>query len=126
MSLARDVDIFDPDVQKQFATRLLVKFLGTALVVKDQYAPEYRSTAEFDGNHLLALPQTSDLAYEYLLAAGWSEGTREPDAGGIQGLRPPGHARVQPSRRALRRPRGVQGQTGRRGLGRPRRPSRSG
>jgi neutral ceramidase len=75
MSLARDVDIFDPDVQKQFATRLLVKFLGTALVVKENYAPDYRSTAEFGGNHLLALPRTSDLAYEYLLAAGWSEGS---------------------------------------------------
>ena len=74
-SLAQDVDIFDPDVQKQFATRLLVKFLGTALVVKDRYSPEYRFTTEFDGNHLLAVPKTDDLAFEYLLAAGWSEGS---------------------------------------------------
>lgn len=75
MSLARKVDIFDPDVQKQFATRLLVDFLGTALVVKDKYCPEYRFTREFDENHLQALPKTNDLAYEYMLAAGWSEGS---------------------------------------------------
>ncbi|MDD8016043.1 MAG: neutral/alkaline non-lysosomal ceramidase N-terminal domain-containing protein, partial [Acidobacteriota bacterium] len=81
MSLARKVDIFDPDVQKQFATRLLVDFLGTALVVKDIYRPEYRFTREFDGNHLQALPKTSDLAYEYMLAAGWSEGSLNRTAG---------------------------------------------
>lgn len=75
MTLARDVDIFDPDVQKQFATRLLLKFLGTALVVKDIYSPEYRFTPEFEGNHLFAVPKTDDLAFEYLLAAGWSEGS---------------------------------------------------
>jgi len=75
MSLARDVDIFDPDVQKQFATRLLLKFLGSALVVKEKYSPEYRFTPEFAGNHLLAVPKTGNLAYEYLLAAGWSDGS---------------------------------------------------
>lgn len=75
MSLARNVDVFDPDVQKQFATRLLLKFLGTALVVKEKCSPEYRFTREFEGNHLLALPKTDDLSFEYLLAAGWSEGS---------------------------------------------------
>jgi neutral ceramidase len=81
MSLARDVDVFDPDVQKQFATRLLVKFLGTALVVKEKDKPEYRFTPEYEGNHLLALQalaplaKTDDLSYEYLIAAGWSDGS---------------------------------------------------
>jgi hypothetical protein len=81
MSLARDVDVFDPDVQKQFATRLQVKFLGTALVAKEKYSPEYRFTREYEGNHLLALqalaplPKAGDLSYEYLIAAGWSEGS---------------------------------------------------
>jgi len=75
MSLAKDVDIFDPDVQKQFATRLLVKFLGTALVVKDKFSPEYRFTSDFFGNHLLSVPASGEPAFEYLLAAGWSEGT---------------------------------------------------
>jgi hypothetical protein len=75
MSLARNVDIFDPDVQKQFATRLLLDFLGTALVVKEIYSPEYRFTSAYEGNHLFALPKTGDLSFEYLLAAGWSEGS---------------------------------------------------
>ena len=75
ISLAGNVDVFDPDVQKVFATRLLLKFLGTALVVKEKYSPEYRFTREFDGNYLLALPKTDDLSFEYLLAAGWNEGS---------------------------------------------------
>jgi neutral ceramidase len=82
MSLARDVDIFDPDVQKQFATRLLVRFLGTALVVKEKYSPEYCFTTEYEGNHLFALPPIqpaqatpTPLSFDYLIAAGWSEGS---------------------------------------------------
>ncbi len=81
MSLARQVDIFDPDVQRQFATRLLLDFLGTALVVKDKYDPEYRFNRDYDGNHLLALSTTDDPSFEYLLASGWSEGPENRTAG---------------------------------------------
>jgi hypothetical protein len=74
MSLAKDVDIFDPDVQKKYATRLLVKNLGTALVVKNKYKPRYQFIPEFAGNHAFSMPKTADLIFEYLIAAGWSEG----------------------------------------------------
>ena len=81
ISLARNVDVFDPDVQKQFATRLLLDFLGTALVVKEKFSPEYRFTRAYEGNHLLAIPKTDALSFEYLLAAGWNEGSVNRTAG---------------------------------------------
>jgi len=75
MSLARNVDIFDPDVQRQFETRLLVDFIGTALVVKDSDNSQYQFVRDFDGNHTFRVPVTADLSFEYLIAAGWSEGS---------------------------------------------------
>lgn len=75
MSLAKNVDIFDPDVQRQFETRLLLDFLGTALVVKDAYHPGYQFVDDFNGNHTFRIPLTDTLSYEYLIAAGWNEGS---------------------------------------------------
>jgi hypothetical protein len=75
ISFGKDVDIFDPDVQERFATRLLVGFEGTALVVKDRYSPVYQETGEFEGGHAFRIPVTDDQSFEYLVAAAWSEGT---------------------------------------------------
>ncbi|MCE5248593.1 DUF4861 domain-containing protein [bacterium] len=76
MSFAKNVDIFDPDVQREFETRLNVAFIGTALVMKDSYKPEYRYIDDSYGAHAFSLPvNDSSLAYEYLIAAGWSDGS---------------------------------------------------
>ena len=75
MSLAKNVDIFDPDVQRQFETRLLVGFIGAALVVRDSDNPQYQFVGDFDGNHTFRIPVTADRSFEYLIAAGWSEGS---------------------------------------------------
>jgi len=75
ISFAKNVDIFDPDVQTEFETRLNVSFIGTALVVKDICKPEYRYIDDSYGAHAFSIPVSGDLVYEYLIAAGWSEGT---------------------------------------------------
>ncbi len=51
-----------------------VEFVGSALVVKDAYAPEYKRIASFGGNHTFRIPVTKDHTYEYLIAGAWSEG----------------------------------------------------
>ncbi|MCD4769213.1 MAG: hypothetical protein K8R35_03485 [Bacteroidales bacterium] len=75
MSLARNVDIFDPDVQRQFETSLLVDFIGIALVVRDSDNAQYQFVGDFDGNHTFRFPVTADRSFEYLIAAGWSNGS---------------------------------------------------
>ena len=51
-----------------------VDFVGSALVVKDQYQPEYQRINGLGGNHTFRIPVTKDLTYEYLIAGAWSEG----------------------------------------------------
>lgn len=75
ISLAQNVDIFDPDVQRQFETRLIVDFIGIALVVKNSDDSQYQFIKDFDGNHTFRIPVTPDRSFEYLIAAGWSEGS---------------------------------------------------
>ena len=75
ISLAQNVDIFDPDVQRQFETRLLVNFIGIALAVRDPNDIQYQFIKDYDGNHTFRIPITKNLSYEYLIAAGWSEGS---------------------------------------------------
>ena len=75
ISLAQNVDIFDPDVQRQFETRLLVGFIGIALAAKNPEAAQYQFISDFDGNHTFRIPVSENLSYEYLIAAGWSEGS---------------------------------------------------
>lgn len=81
ISLAKNVDIFDPDVQTQFATRFLVDFMGTAMVLKNPNNSEYQFVNDFDGNHTLRFPLNEDKSFEYLIAAGWSNGSvnKTPD-----------------------------------------------
>lgn len=50
-----------------------VDFIGSALVVKDIYKPEYQFVSSHEGNHTFKVsPQKN--SYEFLLASAWSEG----------------------------------------------------
>lgn len=54
--------------------KLIVEYVGTALVVKKIYNPEYHFSANWNGNHLFQVEPTENVEFEYLIAAGWSEG----------------------------------------------------
>ena len=51
-----------------------VDFVGTALIVRDQYKPEYQFVSERRGNHTFRLTASMDNSFEYLLSSAWSEG----------------------------------------------------
>lgn len=75
ISMARNLTITDPDVNPAWETKITVDFMGIALVVKDDYRPCYRFVPSLQGSHTMRMPLTKDLTYEYLIAAGWSDGT---------------------------------------------------
>ena len=43
-------------------------------MVRDIYKPQYHHTKSLGENYTFRLPATDDLTYEFLGAAGWSEG----------------------------------------------------
>ncbi len=51
-----------------------VPFIGKALVVKDQYQPEYQFTPNSGGNHTFKVSPDVNNSFEYMLFAAWSEG----------------------------------------------------
>jgi len=51
-----------------------VDFIGSALVVKDQYNPVYQRVSSFGPNHIFRIPVTKDMTFEYLIAGAWNEG----------------------------------------------------
>ena len=51
-----------------------VDFVGTALIVKDEYKPAYQFVASRDGNHTFKITAEQDNTFEYLLSSAWSEG----------------------------------------------------
>ena len=51
-----------------------VEFIGTALIVREKYEPEYRFVSSRSGNHTFRLTPTEDNVFEYLLSSAWSEG----------------------------------------------------
>lgn len=75
VSFGKDLVITDPDVDPLWETQHTVDFEAIAMIVKDTYKPEYREIKDFGGNHAFSIQVNDDLSYEYLLAAGWSEGT---------------------------------------------------
>ncbi len=75
ISFGKDLTITDPDVDPAWETKNIVAFEALALVVKDVYNPSYQAVDHYGGNHTMRIPLTEDLVYEYLIAAGWSEGT---------------------------------------------------
>ncbi len=75
ISTAKDVTILDANVDTIDRERFKLDYEAIALVVKDSYKPQYRYTEKFMGNHTFRIPVTDDLTYEYLIAAGWSDGS---------------------------------------------------
>ncbi len=51
-----------------------IAYAGTALVVKGAYSPDYVFIPERGENHVFRVPARADATYEYMIAAGWSEG----------------------------------------------------
>ncbi len=52
----------------------LVDFIGSALVIKDTYKPEYQFVSEHMGNHTFKIMTSKENSFEYLLSSAWSEG----------------------------------------------------
>lgn len=51
-----------------------VEFVGTALVIKDAYEPEYQFVSDRKGNHTFRITNSKQNAFEYMLSSAWSEG----------------------------------------------------
>jgi len=54
---------------------LTVDYEGIAMAVKDSYKPQFIDIKEFGGNYAFKMPVTPDKSFEYMIAAGWSEGS---------------------------------------------------
>jgi len=53
---------------------VMVDFIGTALIVKESYQPEYQFVLSHKGNHTFKISPGQRPEFEYLLASAWSEG----------------------------------------------------
>lgn len=66
----------------------IVDFIGTALVVKDEFKPEYQFVEEFNGNHTFKIGTPKNNTFEFMLSSAWSEGavynTKDKFAGYIR------------------------------------------
>jgi hypothetical protein len=51
-----------------------VDFIGSAIVVKDKYAPIYQYVSAREGNHALKITAPENEGFEYMLFSAWSEG----------------------------------------------------
>ena len=51
----------------------VVDFIGTAIIVKEEYKPEYQFVSEHKGNHAFRIANSKDNSFEYLLSSAWSE-----------------------------------------------------
>ncbi len=69
-----DAVIENPD-DTMGITGLHVDFVGTALVVKDCYKPEYQFVRSYGENHCFKIPSNENMTYEYMLFGAWSEGS---------------------------------------------------
>ena len=76
--------IRNPDDLEAVQPDMAVDFAGTALVVRNEYAPTYVFSPTRGGNHLLRIEPTAGNSFEYLLAAGWSEGAGPATAEAFQ------------------------------------------
>jgi len=74
ISMGKNVEIRIPD-EDIGDEGLIVDFEGIALVVRDDFKPEYRNIDGFDGNHVFRIPVTPQRMFEYMIAGGWSEGS---------------------------------------------------
>jgi Domain of unknown function (DUF4861) len=53
---------------------LIVDYVGSALVVPEKYSPEYVFVPAYSENHAFRIKPNKERSFEYLIAAGWSEG----------------------------------------------------
>jgi hypothetical protein len=94
ISFGKNVELLNPTRFEPWRNRVQVDFEGIALVVKDRYRPRYQYVPVPTGaaakemmkllgtrpediigaNHAFRVPVTRDLTFEYMLAAGWSNG----------------------------------------------------
>ena len=51
-----------------------VDFVGTALMVKDDYQPAYQFLSSHNGNHTFRITAAQNNIFEFLLSSAWSEG----------------------------------------------------
>ncbi len=51
-----------------------VDFIGSAIVVKDKYAPVYQYISDREGNHSLKITNPQNMRFEYMIFSAWSEG----------------------------------------------------
>lgn len=56
------------------ANSLIVDYVGTALIVREDYDPEYVYVPAYSENHAFRIEPNAARRFEYLIAAGWSEG----------------------------------------------------
>lgn len=66
--------IRNPDDTDSTQNALKVAYAGAALVVKDEYKPEHVWVPERQGNETFRFAPRPNHRYEYMIAAGWSEG----------------------------------------------------
>jgi hypothetical protein len=52
----------------------VVEFIGTALIVKDTYKPEYQFVSEHKGNHTFRINDPQNHSFEFMVSSAWSEG----------------------------------------------------
>ncbi|MCP4047013.1 MAG: DUF4861 domain-containing protein, partial [Gammaproteobacteria bacterium] len=52
----------------------IVDFIGTALIVRDSYKPEYQFIEEHNGNHTFKIGAPDKQSFEFMLSSAWSEG----------------------------------------------------
>lgn len=53
---------------------LFVDYVGTALIVPERFSPEYVFVPDYRGNHTFRIKPNEEHTFEYIIAAGWSEG----------------------------------------------------
>ncbi len=73
ISMGKNIEARIPD-EDIGGEALVVPWQGLGLVVKEKFNPDYLNSDSYGGNHLLKMPVTPNLSYEYLVFAGWSFG----------------------------------------------------
>ncbi len=71
ISMGQDIEarIPDEDIGDE---ALEVPWQATALIVKEEFQPEYVEIENWRGNHLFKIPATEDHKFEYKIAGAWS------------------------------------------------------
>jgi len=74
ISNGKDMDLWDINRTLKEGEKYIVAWEAIALVVRDEYKPRYQAIKAYGGNHLLHIPVTDELGYEFMMLGGWSEG----------------------------------------------------